>query len=246
MKRKKEMTSYKLSFLYLDYIFNKITIIIFSLGILFIIVSLLFIANPNLDLNDYLKNSLGYHNAYFVEALIVLSLFNSVIITTVVILLMIQSNSFDVLFIGTNKRIKISLAKVITGPILFLVMSLIEFIILYIYPILIFKNYQIEFYDLLTIIYLFLSMSFTYFFEVFLTNLISSIFIPMICLFLSLVKLVMTQAFNNIKDILSYIIPIIEYDEHYILNSIYVTPLWLVFFITIFIFTYNIKDIKLS
>ena len=245
MKRKKEMNSLKLSFLYLDYIFNLVTIIIFSIAIIFLVLSLLFLANPLLDIQEYLKNSESFHKNYFDQAILILQIFNGVLVTTIVILLMIQSQSFDALFIGSNKRIKISVAKIITGIILFLTLALIEFIILYFYPLVIFKNFKLGVKDLLTILYLFLCMSFSYFFSIFLTNIIQSIFIPMICLFLALAKNIITSTFSDIKEVISLLLPILSYDEGLKLNSCFILPLWIVFFITIYIFVYNIKDIKI-
>ena len=111
MKRKKECSIIDLSTLYLSYIFNKITLIIFLVAIIFIVLALLFLANPNLDLEEYILNPSSFHQNYFVQSLFILEIFNGIIIQTLVILLSIQSNSFDALFIGRMKRIRIGFLR---------------------------------------------------------------------------------------------------------------------------------------
>lgn len=247
MKRKKECSLIDLATLYLSYIFNKITLIIFLVSLLFIILSLLFLCNPFLDLNEYIINPESYHQNYFHQGLFILSIFNGIIVSTLVILLSIQSNSFDSLFIGRMKRIRISLSKLIVISVIFLLLALFEFFILYLYPILIFPNYKIEYIDLRVIYYLLLSLLFSYTLSNLLSTIISSIFIPMVLLFIDLVKGVLISSFKDLNHVMSYILPILNYENGLVSSSsMIVTFLWISFFTILYILIYNIKDIKIN
>ena len=247
MKRKKECSLIDLATLYLSYIFNKITLIIFCIALLFIVLSLLFLANPFLDIEEYILNPEAFHQNYFKEGLFILEIFNGIIIATLVILLSIQSNSFDALFIGRMKRIRISLSKIIVISVILLFLSLFEFFILYLYPILIFRDYVIQIVDIRVIGYFYLSSLFTYTLSNLLCNLVQSIFIPMIVLFLDLVKGIIASSFKDMNYVLSYILPILNYEKGSVYSeSVFVSILWIGFFILLYIFIYNIKDIKIS
>lgn len=247
MKRKKECSLIDLASLYLSYIFNKITLIIFLVSLIFIILSLLFLCNPFLEIEEYVLNPDSYHLNYFRQGLFILSIFNGIIVSTLVILLSIQSNSFDALFIGRMKRIRISLSKLIVIGVIFILLALFEFFILYLYPILIFPNYKIDFIDLRVVYYLLFSLLFSYTLSNLLCTLIPSIFIPMVLLFIDLVKGVLISSFKDLNYILSYILPILNYENGFITsNSMIVTALWISFFIILYILIYNIKDIKIN
>ena len=246
MKKRRKINIFNLSFLYMNYIFNIVSIIIFLISLILIVLSLLYLANPNLDLASYIVNPSSYHKQYFHQAIFILSIFNSIIITCIVIILIKESESFDSLFIASSKRIDISISKIISSFIIIVILSTFEFVILYLYPLLIFKDFKIEYSDLNVIIYLILQMSFLLYFEMMLTNLIVSIFIPMTCLFLNIVKDIFASTFKSLMDTLELFLPILKYENNHIrLESLYVIPLWLMFFLMVYIFSYNIKDINI-
>ena len=246
MKKRKRISILNLSSLYLNYIFNIVSIIIFIISLLLIILSLLFLANPNLDIKDYIINPESYHKQYFIQALLILEIFNSIIITSIVIILIKESQSFDSLFLGGNKRFDISISKIVSSSIVIILLAFFEFIILYLYPVLIFKDFKLEYNDLETLLYLILQMSFLLYFEMMLTNIIVSIFIPMTCLLLNLIKNIITSTFSNVMNLFEQFIPILKYENNHIeLKSLYAIPMWLFLFIMSYIFIYNIKDIKI-
>lgn len=245
MRRRKKLGN--LLTLYLNFVFQKSTIILFSISLLLMTLALFFIANPWLDIEKYKLEPMAFHLNYFQEALLVLEIFNTILVTTVVIVLILNSISFDSLFISYTKREVIAFAKVLSSFILFLLLSLFEFIILYLYPLLIYPDFKIEIRDLLTIGILFLSMGFTYSISLVVTTLIQTIFPPMLILFISLIKSVLVSSFSSVKNVLKELIPIPLFQDGYvIMNSIFVIPVFLFIFILIYIFLYNIKDIKIA
>ena len=100
MRRKEGRKWINLISLYLNYVFQKSTIIIFLVSILFMILALIIIINPNFDMDLYKINPASFHEKYFMQSLFVLSIFNGILVTTISIIYMLQSNSFDALFLS--------------------------------------------------------------------------------------------------------------------------------------------------
>ena len=100
--------------LYISYIFQKGTIIIFSISLLLMLVFLILISNPWMNNTTYLLSSKDIHKAYLEQGIFIIQVFNSVIIAILVIQLFINSNSFDTLFISYAKRKNIVYMKLIS------------------------------------------------------------------------------------------------------------------------------------
>lgn len=246
MKRRDIKKIISLSSLYLNYIFQKSTIIIFSVSLALMVFAIIFIANPAYDRNQYFLSINGFHEKYFTQSLFVLGIFNGIFVATVVILLFLQSNSFDSLFLSNTKRNTLVSSKVISSFILFLLMSLFEFILLFGIPLFLYPSYKMEYTSLLTILYLFISMVFDYSISIVLVILVPTIFSPMVILFLSTIKNMVVSAFTNLKDILAEIIPILSYTNSQIeMKSIYIIPLFSLLLLAIYYSCYNIKDIRI-
>lgn len=247
MKRREEKRIISLTSLYLNYTFQKSTIIVFSLSLVFMIVALIVIANPMYDKDSYLLDPKAFHQVYFNGALFVISLFNGIIITTISILLFLQSNSFDALFLPNTKRSMLLSSKVFSSIILFILLSLFEFILLYGIPLFLYSTYKMDYSCLLSILYLFLGMVFDFSISIILSILVPTIFSPMIVLFISIVKNMISTTFTSIKEVLSQILPLILYNGTIVvMPSAYIIPIFSLLFLFIYYLLYNIKDIKIS
>ncbi len=247
MKRRKEKKLISLTSLYLNYTFQKATILVFSISLVFMVIALIVIANPMYDRNSYLLSQESYHQVYFNGALFVINLFNGIIITTISILLFLQSNSFDALFLPNTKRSMLLSIKILASVILFLLLSLFEFVLLYGIPLFLYSSYKMDISSMLTILYLFLGMIFDFSISIILSILVPTIFSPMIVLFISLVKNMIFTTFSSIKEVIAEILPLLTYNNGIILMpSVYIIPIFSLLFLFIYYLLYNIKDIKIS
>ncbi|RIA75838.1 hypothetical protein EI71_01137 [Anaeroplasma bactoclasticum] len=247
MKRRKEKKLISLTSLYLNYTFQKATILVFSISLAFMVIALIVIANPMYDRNSYLLSPESYHQVYFNGALFVINLFNGIIITTISILLFLQSNSFDALFLPNTKRSMLLSIKILASVILFLLLSLFEFVLLYGIPLFLYSSYKMDISSMLTILYLFLGMIFDFSISIILSILVPTIFSPMIVLFISLVKNMISTTFFSIKEVISEILPLLTYNNGIIMMpSVYIIPIFSLLFLFIYYLLYNIRDIKIS
>lgn len=246
MKRKEKKKMLSMISLYLNYSFQKSTIIIFSISLILLVISLIFISNPSYDKERYLLDSEAFHNLYFTEGIFVLEIFNGILVTTLVILLFLQSNSFDSLFLANTKRSTLVLSKVIASILFFLLLSLFEFVLLYGIPLFLYPDYALKIENLLSILYFFSSMTFLFSISIVLTILIPNIFSSMSILFLSIVKNMVATSNTFFKDFLKEIVPILIMNDGVIeMASIYIVPIFSALFIFIYYSIYNIKDIRI-
>ena len=161
MRRKEGRKWMNLISLYLNYVFQKSTVIIFFVSILFMILAFIIIINPNFDMDLYKINPESFHEKYFMQSLFVLSIFNGILVTTISIIYMLQSNSFDALFLSYTKRSMLCISKIIASSILFLLLSIFEFVLLYGLPLILYPSFKMDGKALLTVAYIFSAMLFT-------------------------------------------------------------------------------------
>lgn len=181
------------------------------------------------------------------QSLFVLSIFNGILVTTISIIYMLQSNSFDALFLSYTKRSMLCISKIIAAAILFLLLSIFEFVLLYGLPLILYPSFKMDRKALLTIIYIFSAMLFDFALSIVLVVWIPNIFSPMVILFLSIVKNMLTTSFQAIKNIGGEILPILCYKDGYIsMQSIYITPIFSLLLFLVYFSIYNIKDIKIT
>ncbi len=235
----------KLTSLYLNFTFQKVTIIIFSLSLILMTIFMFIISNPWITNEEYLLNYEGFHDNYFRLSLLIIEIFNGIIIASFIITLIINANSFDLLFISNNKRMYLSISKIITLVLILFALSLFEFIILNVVALTKYSLYKININSILILLFIFLSMVFEAGLSMLLTTLVNSIFIPMIVLFVGIIIRLLSSSFPKIEEITSNIFPIINISSNDIVfNSYLVTPILSILFYIIYVFYYNIKDLK--
>ncbi len=243
------MKKYKLNSLislYISYIFQKGTIIVFLISLILMVLFLILISNPWISNTTYLLSSTDIHKSYLEQGIFIIQVFNSVIVATMVIQLFINSSSFDTLFISYVKRKNIVFMKLISILIILLLIILFEIIILYLIPTIRFSLFKIDINDLIIIPYLLLSLLFELSISIILSVSIQSIFIPMSVLFISVI-LKAISSIKKLKEILSYFIPIIYIDNMnptIELKTVVVSVVIIMAAIIIGIKIYECKDIK--
>ena len=245
MEKKKNYKITSLISLYLNYIFQKTTLIVLGISLLLMITILVIIANPSLSDADYLLGYKDIHNSYFEQALFVIQVFNSVIVTTVVITIIINSISFDSLFVSYVPRYVICIAKIFAITIIILAINLFEVMVIYLIPLLKYDLYKPNISDLTLILYLFLTTFFELMLEVSLSTLIPIIFVPMSFWFIIIVMKSIMHSMNKVKNIISAFIPVIETSgSTFSTNGILVGIIWIIVLAFMYFSIYNVKDLK--
>ena len=244
--KKKNYKITSLISLYLNYIFQKTTLIVLLISLFLMVTILVVIANPSLSDTDYLLGFKDIHNAYFEQSLFVIQVFNSIIVTTVVITIIINSISFDSLFVSYVPRYIICISKLCAILIIIFGIILFEVMIVYLIPLLKYDLYRTSIENFSLLGYLLLTTFFELMLEVFLSTLIPTIFVPMSFLFIFIVMKAIMHSLNRVKDIISSFIPVIETsDSIYTSNGILVGMIWIILLSFLYFSIYNVKDLKI-
>ncbi|MBR6072628.1 MAG: hypothetical protein IKP77_07365 [Acholeplasmatales bacterium] len=244
MKKKYKLNS--LIGLYISYIFQKGTIIIFGVSLLLMLIFLIIVANPWLENYQYLLSSKDIHRGYFEQAIFIIQVFNSVILATIVIQIAINSASFDSLFVSYISRKNIAIAKIFSLLIVLSLLILFEVLLLYMIPIFRYSLYKPEINDLIVLFYLSLSIIFELMLSMFLTTLTQAIFMPMALLFVSII-LKAISSIAKLRDILSYFIPMIYIEDMNAkldIKTIVITCILSLAFSLLYFNLYSYKDLK--
>ncbi len=244
--KKKNYNLMSLTSLYLNYIFQKTTLIVLGLSLILMTIILLLIANPSLSSTDYLIGYKDIHNSYFEQGLFVIQVFNSIIVATVVITIIINSISFDSLFVSYVPRYIICLSKIFAIIIILFGIILFETIVLYLIPLLKYDLYKTNLGDFKIIGYLLLVTFFELMVEVFISTLIPTMFAPMTFLFIFIVMKSIIHSMNKVKNIISAFIPVIEVSNSaFSSDGIIVGLIWIILLSFLYISVYNVKDLKI-
>lgn len=239
---------YKLSSLvefYINYIFQKTTILIFGISLILMVLILLLMTNNGNDEAFYLMSSYDIHKSYFEKALLIITIFNGIIISTIVITLIIYSNSFDSLFISYIPRNVICIAKILSIFIVVLIITLIEVGIIYLIPLIKYKLYKTDIDDLKLIYYLLLTNVFLIMIEVLFTTIFQSIFIPMVILFINISFKILSDSIYTLRLTLSRLMPIIGIEKNkYIIDGDIIGIVFISISFILYLSFYNIKDLK--
>ncbi len=246
MEKKKNYKISSLISLYLNYIFQKTTLIVLLISLILMVTILFVIANPSLKETDYLLGFKDIHNSYFEQSLFVIQVFNCIIITTLVITIIINSISFDSLFVSYVPRYAICISKVCALIIVVLGIILFEVLVLYLIPLLKYDLYKTEISDLSLIGSLMLITLFELMLEICISTIIPTIFIPMSLLFLFVIAKSLMHSMNKIKNILSTFIPVIDYSSNaFLSNGVLVGIIWIILLSFLYFSVYNVKDLKI-
>lgn len=245
MRKRKEHSLIKLIELYINYIFNRTTIIVLLISFILMILFLFVISDVKLDLSLYQQMPLEIHNNYFKQAIFILSLFNGVINTSIVITLSTNSEMFDRLFISYTTRKKICIAKLFAYLISIVLVILIEALILYFIPLMMYPSFIIDINIVFLLLYLLLQVILECVISMVLVTMVSNIFIPMIVMFIFTVFRIICNNFSIVLESMSLYFPVIEVENgKCMMNSVAFIPMYIVFFIIFYILIYEIKDLS--
>ena len=232
--------------LYISYIFQKGTIIILIGSLLLMTLFLVIVSNPWLPNTDYLLSYKDIHRGYLEQGIFIIQVFNSVIISAIVIQIIINSNSFDTLFISYIPRKNIVIIKLLSLLIILLALILFEVLILFIIPLFRYSMYKMEIENIIIIPYLLICITFELSISILLSIIFQSIFIPMTVLFTSVIIKVISSI-KGIKEIFSYFIPIIyinNMNSKLDIKAMLVGIVLSILFLFIYYRIYKYKDIK--
>ncbi len=246
--RKRKNKLWNLINLYFEFSFQKSTIIIGILSILIMIFGIYFVSNPWLIKSEYLEASKDYHFMFLSQSLLIIQIFNSIIVTTIVISLTIQSYAFDILFISYIPRKKICLSKIIVLYLLCLLLCGFEILLIYSIGFIRFSNFTFSYEVLNSYFFLFLSLLFECMVSLNISTIFPILFTPMVFLFVSLVLKIICNNFDIIYKGLSTAIPLVKINYMQIIFEIknpVLTILWIILFALLYISIYEIKDIRI-
>ena len=236
----------RLVILYLNYAFSKPNIIIFLISLLSMALLLVLISNPWQENIDYLVVYKDSHDNYLTLSLFVIQAFNSVMIASITISIIITSVSFDFLFISYVKRKEICVSKIISILIIVLFLSIFEFTILELVGIFRFSLFKFDYIDLLLILYLFLVSVFEGAISFLLSTLFKQVFVPLTIVFLSITFKIISTSVKDFKYMISYISPFINVKNQAfscdgLIQGVVVTFILFILYSSL----YNVKDLKL-
>ncbi|MGM9970493.1 MAG: hypothetical protein ACI35S_08885 [Anaeroplasma sp.] len=241
---KKEKKSNSLVLLYINYIFQKTTIIILFVSLVLISFFLIISTNPWTDNNDYLLYYNEIHSSYLMFGLFIVQIFNSIIISSITISLTGLSTQFDYLFVSYTPRTMICLSKIAAMTIIFIFLTIIEVIIMFLIGLAIYTNFTISICDFKVILYLIISEMFEGVFSIFMNTLFTSIITPLIVTFLFIIERLLCNNFYKINELISKIFPIINIkNNEFICESFYTGLIWILLVLLFYITVYNIKDL---
>ena len=245
MKKEKNFKLINLIKLYLCYLIQKTTIIIFSISLVLILIIEIYISNPSLSSVEYLNNYEEIHSTYLTQSFFIVQLFNSIIIATISISYMITANQFDTLFLSHTSRGRICISKILSAFIVLFILSLYEIIIINLIPLIRYPFYKINIDTLLSVLYLFLSTITEIVISFLLSTTIPVVLIPMIFMFISVVIKLLSNNFTAFKNIISKIIPLVNiYSNEIRCDAIYLAPIWIFLLSLLYLSIYSVKDLK--
>ncbi|MBQ3253529.1 MAG: hypothetical protein IJA65_03145 [Acholeplasmatales bacterium] len=245
MKKEKGHNLLSLVSLYTGYTFQKLTLIIFIMSLVLMTGFLVLLSNPNISMDIYYNSSDDIHINYLSQGTFIIQLFNSIIIATMTISLIINAITFDSLFISYTSRNKIAISKVIVVLVIMLLLTLFETLILHFIPVLVYSKYQIDIKDILGFLYLYSYTIIEAFFSILVTMILPSVITPMISIFMFIVVRLLSNNITDVKNITKQILPIIEVNSSKLVcETIYLAPIWCILIVLLYISIYNIKDLK--
>lgn len=247
MKRRNKYNGLSLVDLYLGYIFQKSTIIIFSIAILVMIGLGIVASNPGYNKIDYALGSDDFHNLYLNQMILYIQIFNCIISATLAINLAIQAISFDTMFASYISRRRICLAKLMAVILVQLLIIIIEIIIVYSIGLLVYPNFKIDITAIKSLTNLISSSLFNSILNILFTTIIPIIFIPMILLLINIVILILCNNYGNIYSIMCNLIPLLKAEitnNTFVLEAPIIKIILVILLGFIYISIYEIKDLK--
>lgn len=248
MKEKEKLKNNSLLNLYFSYLFQKGTIIVIGLCLLFTFGFIFLCTNPQASNDEYLEASNEFHKIYFSQSLLIIMIQNSIIISSFVLQLTIFSSGFDCLFLSHVSRRKICFFKLLCISISLLILCIIEALMIISIGILRFPLLKLTYIHFVNFWYIYVGMIFEAMFSIFLITLIPVILTPLSVVLLSIVVKILCNNMENLVEKLSLVIPIVELDSKslvYTANNILLSILWIFLLGILYISVYNVKDLKI-
>lgn len=246
MQKRKYKISNLIS-LYLNNIFQKPILIVFLISILLMSACVLIASNPWLDSLDYLKSSNDFHLMYFQQGILIIQIFNSVIVSSLVISIVIHSSGFDALFISYIPRRNICIVKLINISFIILILALYEMILfigvgLFVYP-----NFYPNLMTFIGFLYLYITMMFEVIISILMTTLFPIVLVPMSILFIFLVLRLICNNYTIIMEYISNFIPLLRLNKDNLdfeMTNPILSVIWILLCFILYINVYSIKDLK--
>lgn len=233
--------------LYTGFIFQKMTVWILLASVFLMAVGLLLCANPWLDKSDYLTASADFHLLYFRQALFLIQIFNSVILSALIGNIMLQAAGFDILFLSFIPRRSICGIKLLALLVLFFLLCFFEAVFTVGIAFLRYPEFRTDALLLASFAYVLLAGMYEASLASVLTVLWNSVFTPTLTLFLFLSLKVIGNNTPLLGERLSVVLPYLRINTRTLrvelLNPVLI-GIWILFYTLLYIQLYMMKDVK--
>ncbi len=227
--------------------FQKITWIVFILCSVLMVGSIIFASNPFAESLDYLANPQDFHLMYFQQTMLLVQIFNSIMSTTLVIVMIHHSLSYDKIFISYIRREKICGVKFLLVFLILFYICFFEMIVVMGVGMIRFSKWILTPQEILSFFYLFLVLMFDTMVNMVLSSLANTIFIPMGVLMVQVIIKVLCNNSSLFLNTLGGFIPILNYQSQETilrLSHPVLSGVWILLLFCLFYSIYNIKDLK--
>lgn len=247
MKKRNGCSRSVLFSLYTGFVFQKMTVWILLVSILLMAVGLLLCANPWLDKRDYLTVSADFHRLYFQQALFLIQIFNSVILSALIGNIMLQASGFDILFLPFVPRKRICSIKLLVLLVLFFFLCFFEAVLTVGIAFIRYPEFRADSILLASFGYLLLAGMYEALLASVLTVLWNSAFTPTLTLILFLSFKILDNNMPLLGERLSVVLPYVRMNPQDVwielLNPVLIA-VWIGFYALLYIQLYTIRDIK--
>ncbi|MBE6137579.1 MAG: hypothetical protein E7176_04205 [Erysipelotrichaceae bacterium] len=247
MLRKEKYKYSGLQAIYFNYIFQKSIFVVFLISIILMSIFVVLSSNPWLDRLDYIKYPNDFHLMYFTQASLIIQIFNSIIVATLVISTVIQANSFDTLFLSYIPRKKIALYKILNVSIILFLLCLYELVLFIGVGMLVYPSFVPIAMSYIGFMNIIVVMMFEFSVCIVFTTILPIVFIPMCSLFIFIVIKLLSNNYRMVMDIISKIMPVVKLNSSsmtFETSNPILSIIWVLLLIVIYVNIYSLKDIK--
>lgn len=247
MKKRKKIRYSSLIDLYIGYMFQKSSIIILLVSVFVMGVCAYFISNPWMEEVEYLASYKDYHQCYFSQLLLIVQIFNCIICTTLVIILSLNSHSFDILFTSHISRKRICICKILSLMLIILIIAIVEVLIIYGVGLLRYSRLEINYTILCSLTNITISMLWYTLIVIVVTTIFPIMFTPMFVLLGNIIIIILCNNYDVLSDSLGGFMPILRLNTDYNLylsNNQAVACALVFLLVLLYVSIYDIKDLK--
>lgn len=197
--------------LYLSFHLNKIFCFLLVFILILWVAILLLNANFPFPKEEYLKDSVSFHQYYYDQSIFFMQIINGVVVAFLVGAEISTVNQFDPMFVSVVPRPRIVIAKLLSNLFILTALVCYEVVLLHVVGTLVFPNYIFDWQLLVLIPFVLLPLVELLLLGEFITTILFSYFIPILIFLLHITLLIFMQSTE--VDWISMYIPQIYFEN---------------------------------